>query len=54
MDKVQELNRKREEISTTYNSISEQDVQRLGKIIPEKFDSSKLISGLSLYLPLTN
>lgn len=47
MDKVQELNKKREEISTTYNSISEQDVERLGKIIPEKFDPVQMVNDLS-------
>ncbi len=39
LQKAKELTQKREEVASAYNSISQTDIDRLNKIIPEKFDS---------------
>ena len=38
IDEVQEIKAKREQLSAQYNSISPTDIDKINKIIPEKFD----------------
>lgn len=47
LQKAKELTTKRDELSTSYNSISAADIERLNKIIPAKFDPVVMAHDLS-------
>ncbi|KND48092.1 MAG: putative pilO [Parcubacteria bacterium C7867-006] len=47
LQKVKDLTQKREEVSGAYNSISQADIDKLNKVIPERFDSVAFANDIS-------
>lgn len=47
LDRVKEINEKRDAVSMEYDTISQEELDRLNKIIPEKIDSTILSNDVS-------
>ena len=48
LEKAKELTQKRDELSASYQNISQADIERLNKIVPEKFDPVVMAHDLSV------
>lgn len=48
LDKAKELKQKRDEILTDYNNISEENINKLNKIIPETFDNTSFVNEMNV------